>query len=165
MKKSIQLLLFFSLYLFAAKLQAVAPPVADSCDRLHLKSGDIQEVKIVAVEQDRLRYRHCDDPEGVVIVLSRAYVASMEFSGEIPPTTVASSSTSKRFEPLGLTALFMVLLLYLTAPVGLILSIISLQKIKKSPEKYKGSGISLAALFVSIAYLFLIAFYMMILFL
>lgn len=163
MKKYIHLLLFFCLYLPAVSVQAAFLRAADGCDRLYLKSGDVQEVKIVAVEQDRVRYRHCDDLDGVVIVLSRAHVASMEFGGEIPPPTTTSSAP-KRFEPLGLTALFMVLLLYLTAPVGLVLSIISLQKIKKAPEKYKGSGISFAALCVSIVYLLLIALYILLIF-
>ena len=90
-----------------------------------------------------------------------------DFTNKSPPKQVKSSSYKKNMEPFSILSFVSTVLGFLTGftfLLGLIFGAISLSKIKKNPEKYKGRGLARFS-FIFILVMILTALFLKILFL
>ena len=131
-----------------------------SCSRIALKNGDIVEADIIQITPTEVKYKRCGKTSDPEFVVNKDEVFSIQApDGEIifRNTTAQIANQSGRssatytgervVEPLSIWAAAASLLI---GPIGLILGIISLVKIARNPEKYKGSGWAWAGIILGV---------------
>ncbi len=124
-----------------------------ACSKIVLKNGDIIEADISQITPTEVKYRRCGKPDDPEIVLSKGDVLSIQASdGAViyrdtgrPPTVaprndyrqVSTQIDTRKMEPYAIWATVFALLIPI---VGIVLGIISLTRINKNPDRYKGAG-------------------------
>ena len=130
------------------------------CDTIVLKPGNVITGKVVEITPYEVRYKHCSNLEGPVLVINKADVfvikypnGTRDYFTPVYTAPAATNNAVKKTEGLGTAGFItsLVGLFILGIPLG-ILSIvfgaISLGKIKRHPEKYKGKGFAITAVLV-----------------
>jgi hypothetical protein len=146
------------------------------CDTIVLKSGSVTIGKVEEIGQVELKYRRCNNLTGPVISLLKSDVSKIlysngtnEFFGptdmHIPNQTYFTNqnnfpnqtfnSAPQKTEGLGLAGFIsgLVGLFIASIPLGIIAVIfgsISLSKIKRNPQRYKGKGFAIAAIILGL---------------
>jgi hypothetical protein len=142
------------------------------CDTIVLKSGSVTIGKVEEIGQIELKYRRCNNLTGPVISLLKSDVSKILYSNgtndffgptdmHIPNQTYFTNqnnspnqiynSAPQKTEGLGLAGFIsgLVGLFIASIPLGIIAVVfgsISLSKIKKNPQRYKGRGFAIAAI-------------------
>ena len=149
-------------------------PAAPQCDQLVLRNGDVIEAKVKEVGVNEIRYKKCDRPDGPDYTISKRDVLSIKYSnGEIERfTTGANSSSSNntsynspttpqndgpRTDPFAIVAIaagglaiFTGIGSLLLGAAAVVFGALSLSRIRKEPNRFKGKGLALAGMIIGI---------------
>jgi hypothetical protein len=138
------------------------------CDTIVLKSGAIIIGKVEEIGQSELKYKRCNNLTGPIISVLKSDVSKILYSNGtnelfgpnemyIPNQTYYSNnnSTPVKTEGLGLAGFItgLVGLFIASIPLGIIAVVfgsISLLKIKKNPQRFKGKGFAIASIILGI---------------
>jgi hypothetical protein len=146
------------------------------CDTIVLKSGSVTIGKVEEIGQIELKYRRCNNLTGPVISLLKSDVSKILYSNgtnelfgptdmHIPNQTYFTNqnnspnqiynSAPQKTEGLGLAGFIsgLVGLFIASIPLGIIAVVfgsISLSKIKRNPQRYKGKGFAIAAIILGL---------------
>jgi Domain of unknown function (DUF4190) len=127
----------------------------EGCSKIVLKNGDVIEADISQITPTEVRYKRCGKPNDPDIILNKRDVLSIKaVDGEIlfrntnQTYTNNSDNSEKKLEPNAAWGLVCALLLF--PPAGIVLGIISLNRIKKNPEKYRGEGLAWASIILGV---------------
>ncbi|MCB8994069.1 MAG: DUF4190 domain-containing protein [Bacteroidales bacterium] len=136
----------------------------DGCDLMTLMSGEELNVKIIEIGLDVIKYKKCENLEGPVISIRKSDVLMIKYSNGTKDIIASPNNNpytqvtpyvdlpaKKKTEPLsvvsfisGLTGLLIAAIIL--GPIALILGSVSLSKINKEPEIYKGKGLAIAGI-------------------
>ena len=140
----------------------------NECDTIILKTGSLLTGKVEEIGQSEIKYRKCNNLTGPLISISKSEVSSIQYSNGtrdffgpsdsyIPNRTIPAYNNNAvlKTEGLGLAGFIssLVGLFIAGIPLGAIAVVfggISLSKIKKNPQKYKGKGFAIASLIIGI---------------
>jgi len=135
------------------------------CANIVFQNGDIIEVDIIELTSTEIKYRRCgkpNDPEFVAdkkeVLSVRATNGQIVFRNTEQNVRSAGKHDKRRIETNAIIALAGSILFF---PLGIIFGIISLNKISKHPEKYKGKGLAVAGIVIGgihLLYLLLVLF-------
>ena len=137
------------------------------CDTIILKSGAIIIGKVEEIGQSELKYKRCNNLTGPVISVLKSDVSKILYSNGtnelfgpneiyIPnQTNFYYNSAPIKTEGLGLAGFLsgLVGLFIASIPLGIIAVVfggISLSKIKKNPQRFKGKGFAIASIILGI---------------
>lgn len=142
-----------------------------ACSKIVLKNGDIIEADVSQITPTEVKYRRCGKPDDPEIVLNKRDVLSIQASdgaviyrdtGRAPSLTptprddyrqVSTQIDTRKMEPYAIWAAVFALLIPI---VGIVLGIISLTRINKNPDKYKGAGWAWFGIIFSIIWVLLV---------
>jgi hypothetical protein len=144
-------------------------PKPSGCDTIVLKSGSLLIGKVEEIGQNEIKYRKCNNLTGPIISILKSDVSVIIYTNGsrdfFSSNNVAISSQNNaitsdnnatiKIEELGLAGFVssFVGLFILGTPLGLIgviFGVISLLKIKKHPDKFKGRGFAITSLIVGL---------------
>lgn len=138
------------------------------CDTIMLKSGVTIIGKVEEIGQSEIKYRKCNNLTGPLISITKSDVSSIIYSNGtrdlfgptdtyIPNQTYSSYNNNSvlKTEGLGLAGFIsgLVGLFIASIPLGLIAVIfggISLSKIKRQPQQFKGKGFAIASIILGL---------------
>jgi hypothetical protein len=144
------------------------------CDTIILKSGSIIIGRVEEIGQSELKYRRCNNLTGPIISVLKSDVTKVLYSNgtsdlfgpqdtAIPSQNYypnqnylsSTNTTPAKVEGLGLAGFVssLVGLFIASIPLGIIAIVfgnISLSKIKKNPQRYKGKGFAVASIIIGI---------------
>jgi hypothetical protein len=144
------------------------------CDTIYLKSGGFAIGKVEEIGQGEIKYRRCNNLTGPVISLLKSNVSRIVYSngtsdlfgptempapGQYYPANQSIPSQNNpeipKIEGLGLAGFItgLVGLFVASIPLGVIavvLGAVSLSRIKKYPQRYKGKGFAIASMILGI---------------
>lgn len=138
------------------------------CDTIILKSGSSLIGKVEEIGQSEIKYRKCNNLSGPLISITKSVVSSILYSNGTrdlfgPTDTYIPNQTNSTYnnnsvlktEGLGLAGFIsgLIGLFIASIPLGLIAVIfgsISLSKIKKQSQRYKGKGFAIASIILGI---------------
>jgi hypothetical protein len=138
------------------------------CDTIILKSGALLIGKVEEIGQSEIKYRKCNNLTGPLISISKSEVSSIHYSNGtrdffdpsdayIPnrPIPTYNYNPVLKIEGLGLAGFIssLVGLFIAGIPLGAVAIVfggISLSKIKKQPQKFKGKGFAIASIIIGI---------------
>lgn len=145
------------------------------CDQIVLRNGDVIEAKVKEVGVSEVKYKKCDRLDGPDYTISKRDILSIKYSnGEVErfgataaPSSAPSSSNSRttynpssdgpRTDPFAIVSLATGAVSFLLGGGGLLLvaaaivfGALSLTRIKRQPERFKGRGLALAGLIVGV---------------
>lgn len=140
----------------------------NACDTIILRSGALLMGKVEEIGQSEIKYRKCTNLTGPIITISKSHVSSIHYSNGtreffdpsdeyIPNQTIPKYNNNAvlKTEGLGLAGFIssLVGLFIAGIPLGaiaIIFGAISLSKIKKNPQRYKGRGFAIASVVIGI---------------
>ncbi|AQG78125.1 DUF4190 domain-containing protein [Spirosoma montaniterrae] len=154
-------------------------PAAPGCDQIVLRNGDVIDAKVKEVGVNEIRYKKCDRQDGPDYTISKRDVLSIKYSnGEVErfnssPTQSSSSSSGgrnqsynsptnpqndgPRTDPFAIVALaagglaiFTSLGAFLLGAAAIVFGALSLQRIKRQPERFKGRGMAIGGMVAGI---------------
>ena len=158
----------------------LARAVAPACDQIVLRSGDVIEAKVKEVGVNEIRYKKCDRPDGPDYTISKRDVLSIKYpNGEVErfnsATTNPSYGTSSgnnrssyqnpasqpsegpRTDPFAIVAIaagglaiFTGLGSLLLGAAAVVFGALSLSRIRKEPNRFKGKGLAMAGMIIGI---------------
>jgi hypothetical protein len=132
------------------------------CDTIVFKKGTRVIGKVLEIGLSEVRYRECDNPDSPVISILNSEVFVIKYTNGTRDyfhsdntMPVPQASTVRKNEGLGTAGFIVSLVGFFIAsiPLGtvaIVFGIISLGKIKKHPEKYKGKGFAIVSLIVGL---------------
>jgi hypothetical protein len=151
----------------------------DTCgDKIFFKNGTIVSAKVVEVDREKIKYKRCDNLDGPLFTVNKRSLTMVQYYNGVKEdlgvedeTYVAEQAVKKEdekaSEPMGVTSFVCSLLGWIfgiTLLLAVPLAIGSLSHYKKEPGKYKGKGLPIAALILSViiasfwSYLFYLLF-------
>lgn len=148
-------------------------PAPPQCDQIVLRNGDVVEAKVKEVGVNEIRYKKCDRPDGPDYTISKRDVLSIKYTnGEVERfgTGTSSSSTNgaytsptspandgPRTDPFAIVAISAGGLAIFTGLGSLVLGAaavvfgaLSLARIRKEPNRFKGKGLAMAGMIIGI---------------
>ncbi|MFD2938260.1 DUF4190 domain-containing protein [Spirosoma flavum] len=154
-------------------------PAPPQCDQIVLRNGDVIEAKVKEVGVNEIRYKKCDRQDGPDYTISKRDVLSIKYSnGEIERFTTGSTSPSTnnssgnrtsynsptspqndgpRTDPFAIVAIaagglaiFTGLGSLLLGAAAVVFGALSLSRIRKEPNRFKGKGMALAGMIIGI---------------
>jgi hypothetical protein len=138
------------------------------CDTIILRSGSLLIGKVEEIGQSEIKYRKCNNLTGPLISILKTEISAIHYSNgthdafdpsdthfPYQPVPTYNNNTVVKTEGLGLAGFVasLVGLFIAGIPLGAIAVIfggISLSKINKNPQKYKGRGFAIAALIIGL---------------
>lgn len=140
-----------------------------ACSKIVMKNGDIIEADISQITPSEVKYRRCGKSEDPEIVLDKRDVLSIQASdgaviyrdtgretnvrSQRDYTRASSQIDSRQLEPYAIWAAVFALLIPI---VGIVLGVISLTRINKNPDKYKGAGWAWFGIIFSVLWILLV---------
>lgn len=131
------------------------------CDTIVLRNGDVMQAKVVEISQLEIRYRKCEDTQGPVFVVNITDVFLIKypngtrdyFTSERSPAPSMGNTTPKKTDGMATTGFIgsLVGLFIAGIPLGImaiVFGFVSLGKIKRHPERYKGRGFGIASIII-----------------
>jgi hypothetical protein len=148
-------------------------PAPPQCDQIVLRNGDVVEAKVKEVGVNEIRYKKCDRPDGPDYTISKRDVLSIKYSnGEVERfssgTNSSSSNTARnspassqndgpRTDPFAIVAIsagglaiFTGLGSLLLGAAAVVFGALSLSRIRKEPNRFKGRGLAMAGMIIGI---------------
>lgn len=149
----------------------IVPP---QCDQIILRNGDLIDAKVKEVGVNEIRYKKCDRQDGPDYTISKRDVLSIKYSnGEIDRFNTANSSTGNnrqsyngpsnqqndgpRTDPFAIVAIaagglaiFTGLGSLLLGAGAVVFGALSLSRIRKEPNRFKGKGLAMAGMIIGI---------------
>lgn len=151
-------------------------PAPPGCDQIVLRNGDVIDAKIKEVGVNEIRYKKCDRLDGPDYTITKRDVLSIKYSnGEVErfSASVQSNNSSgsrqsynsptnrqndgPRTDPFAIVALSTGAVALVGGVGGLLLvasaivfGAISLTRIKREPDRFKGRGLALAGLIIGV---------------
>lgn len=146
------------------------------CDNITFLNGNEEEVKLMEIGDDYIKYKRCDNLDGPTFTVSKSKLFMIVYSNgnkevieheetEEKPKYQEQYNSNDKYrsnyssEPevngFALASLVLGILGFIPL-AGLIFGAIALDKIKKQPEKYKGKGIATAGVILSLAWIFIL---------
>lgn len=140
----------------------------NKCDTIFLKSGSLLLGKVEEIGQSEIKYRKCNNLTGPIISISKSEVTSIHYSNGtrdyfgpsdsyIPnrPIPTYNNNPVLKTEGLGLAGFISGLVgLFIAGiplgTIGVVFGAISLTKIKKQPQRFKGKGFAIASIIIGI---------------
>jgi hypothetical protein len=133
--------------------------LADStkpCQKLIMNNGNEISAMILEISSTEIRYKRCENPSGPDYVLPKSLIFLVQYADGTnkiinPKSDPKSYNKDRSVEPMGIigSALGLVGLIAFGIPLGLVamaLGSLSLDKIKRNPEKYRGKGWAIASI-------------------
>jgi hypothetical protein len=139
------------------------------CDTIITKSGSRITGKVEEIGLSEIRYRRCDNLSGPIISISKSDVNRILYVNGTKETIVSDdpmivnnnevkpvyNKAPVKTEPLGIAGFIGSLVgLFIggvpLGAIGIIFGALSLSKIKREPARYKGRGLSIAAIIIGI---------------
>lgn len=153
--------------------------VPPGCDQIVLRNGDVVDAKIKEVGVNEIRYKKCDRQDGPDYTISKRDVLSIKYSnGEVERFNTASTQSNNnsssgnrrsydsptnrqndgpRTDPFAIVSLATGAVALVGGYGGLLLvaaaivfGAISLTRIKREPDRFKGRGLALAGLIAGV---------------
>lgn len=151
-----------------------------ACDQIVLRSGDVIEAKVKEVGVNEIRYKKCDRPDGPDYTISKRDVLSIKYpNGEVErfnsattnPAYGTSSGSNRqsyqspasppsdgpRTDPFAIVAIaagglaiFTGLGSLLLGAAAVVFGALSLSRIRKEPNRFKGKGLAMAGMIIGI---------------
>lgn len=131
------------------------------CDTIVLRNGDIMQARVVEIGQREIRYSKCEDNEGPVFVVNITDVFMIKypngtrdyFTSEKSPAPSMGGTAPVKTDGMAVTGFIgsLVGLFILGIPLGImafVFGTISLGKIQRHPERYKGKGFAIASIII-----------------
>lgn len=154
-------------------------PAAPGCDQIVLRNGDVVDAKVKEVGVNEIRYKKCDRQDGPDYTISKSDVLSIKYSnGEVERFTAAVGNAPRsntgnnrqtynapannqqdgpKTDPFAIVAISAGGLAILTGygafllgVAALVFGALSLSRIKKQPDRFKGKGLALAGMIAGI---------------
>ncbi len=153
-------------------------PAPPQCDQIVLRNGDVIEAKVKEVGVNEIRYKKCDRPDGPDYTISKRDVLSIKYSnGEVERFTSGSGSSNAssrgnhtaydtptspqndgpRTDPFAIVAIsagglaiFTGLGSLLLGAAAVVFGALSLSRIRKEPNRFKGKGLAMAGMIIGI---------------
>ena len=154
-------------------------PVPPGCDQIVLRNGDVIDAKIKEVGVNEIRYKKCDRQDGPDYTISKRDVLSIKYTnGEVErfnaSSTQSNNSSSSgnrrsydsptnrqnngpRTDPFAIVSLAAGAVALVGGGVGLLVvaaaivfGAISLTRIKREPDRFKGRGLALGGLIAGV---------------
>ncbi len=168
-------------------------PVPPQCDQIVLRNGDVVEAKVKEVGVNEVRYKKCDRQDGPDYTISKRDVLSIKYSnGEVERFASNSGSSSSssssggnrqsynsptspqndgpRTDPFAIVAIsagglaiFTGLGSLLLGAAAVVFGALSLSRIRKEPNRFKGKGLAMAGMIAGIVAAAVILLYVYIL--
>ena len=166
MKKFLFILTILTLFSTTSSYGLMSAKKIDDCAQIVLKSGDIIQANIIQITPTEIKYKRCGKPNDPEISISKKEVLSIKASdGDIIYRNSNKSANNdvddseKKFSGLAIAGFVLSLFWWfygIGAVLGLIFCAIALAKINRNPEKYRGKGLAIAGLVISLVALGLI---------
>jgi hypothetical protein len=132
------------------------------CDKILLRNGDEISGKVIEIGTQEIKYKKCDNLEGPTISILKSSVFMITYANGTKDvfkeeSTITNQSNNNQniassnleAHPLAIGSFILGLLGFLPL-LGAILGVIALDKIKANPEKYKGKGLAIAGIILSV---------------
>jgi hypothetical protein len=131
------------------------------CDTIVLRNGDLMQARVVEIGQHEIRYRKCEDAQGPVFVVNITDVFMIKypngtrdyFTSERSPAPSMGGTAPKKTDGMAVAGFVgsLVGLFIAGIPLGImaiVFGFVSLGKIKRHPERYKGRGFGIASIII-----------------
>jgi hypothetical protein len=131
------------------------------CDTVVMRNGDVMEAKVLEIGQREIRYRKCGDTQGPVFVVNIAEVFMIKYPGgnrdyftsDRSPAPSMGDSAPKQTDGMAVGGFIGSLagLFILGIPLGImaiVFGFVSLGRINRHPEHYKGKGFATAGIVI-----------------
>ena len=143
----------------------------EDCDNIIFKNADELSAKVIEITTDVVKYKRCDNLDGPLISVSKNEILMIRykngtkeiFKGNVKKTLEEDLKTSNnkdlKTESLALTSMITGILACLLPlsflaviflVLSLVLSLIGLTRISKSPDKLKGKGFGIAGFILGV---------------
>lgn len=131
----------------------------DECDEIYLKNGNIIKAKIIEIGVSEIKYKNCNNLNGPLISISKSDVFMIIYSDgnkEIFNVEKTKRNDLKNDDTGNLTTdgfataslvlgiLSVLLPIFVFGILAIVFGGISLNRIDKNPDKYKGKGLAIA---------------------
>ncbi|MCC6371138.1 MAG: DUF4190 domain-containing protein [Bacteroidia bacterium] len=146
----------------------------DTCDVLVFANGNELNVKVTEITPDEIKYYRCDIPKGPLHISRRSELFMIKYNNGAREM-VQNKSADKpakgalpkqnKITPDVVWVASLCCLIYFLSPIGLVLGIIGLEKIKRNPQKYKGKQVAILSILFSAMMILLFAMLMLVAFL
>lgn len=168
-------------------------PAPPQCDQIVLRNGDVVDAKVKEVGVNEIRYKKCDRPDGPDYTISKRDVLSIKYSnGEVERFSSSAGSTynnnsssgnqssynsptnpqndGPRTDPFAIVAvaagglaIFTGLGSLLLGAAAVVFGALSLSRIRREPNRFKGKGLAVAGMVAGIVAASLILLYVYVL--
>ncbi len=131
------------------------------CDTIVLRNGDIIQARVIEIGQREIRYKKCENDQGPALVIGLADVFMIKypngtrdyFTTEKTTGSSGSNAMPKKMHGMALSGFIgsLVGLFILGIPLGIMAVVfgsVSLGKIDKHPERFKGRGMAIASIII-----------------
>jgi hypothetical protein len=141
------------------------------CDNIILRNGSTISAKVTEIRDEEIKYKKCENLNGPTYSIDKSEVSGIKYANgtqdtfstgnnnpsNVPPISNNSKATIEGFAIAAMLAAIIGIFLYVATfgTVAIILSIISLSRIKKNPNRFKGKGLAITALVLGILELLL----------
>ncbi len=156
-------------------------PVPPGCDQIVLRNGDVVDAKVKEVGVNEIRYKKCDRQDGPDYTISKRDVLSIKYSnGEVERFNASTQSNNSsgngrnynsptnrqndgpRTDPFAIVAISTAGLAFLSifavgggglllVVASIVFGAISLSRIRREPDRFKGRGLALGGMATGIA--------------
>lgn len=142
------------------------PNPPKECDTITLKNGVVLSGKVIEITPTEIKYKKCANLDGPMYIISKSNVLTIVYPNgtkdtfaKSVPSTIANSepatSTQPKTEGFGIAGFLTSLIGIVVAaiPLGIVSVIfgaISLGRISRQPERYKGKGFGITAIILGI---------------
>ena len=151
--------------------------VNDSCgDKITMRNGDDIMAKILEIGTQVIKYKRCNNLNGPTIVVAIKNVFMIKYvngTREVfkkPEVVIVENKITDQkkvqqgnfgrigYNGFAIASLATALLSFtiFLAPIPIVFGLIAINQIHKNPQKYKGEGMAVAGIFLSLAILFLV---------
>jgi Domain of unknown function (DUF4190) len=137
---------------------AAGSSLGDGCAQIVLQNGDVISADITQITENTILYKPCGSKTAEPLRLEKSKILKIKapngdviFDGQNNKSAASGGTRTN-----GMAIAGFVCSIVLGPLFGLIFSIIGLNQIKKSPEKYTGEGLAIAGIIISIVYLLLL---------
>ena len=147
---------------------AAGTSLGDGCAQIVLQNGDVISADIVQITENTIVYKPCGNKTAEAVRLEKTKILKIKapngdviFDGQNQSSKTGVSGGKNNN---GMAIAGFVCSLTVGPLFGLIFSIIGLNQINKSPEKYTGKGLAIAGIAISAGVLLLYLIYFAVLF-
>lgn len=137
--------------------------VSVECDNIILKNGEAINAKVIEITDTEIKYKKCSNLNGPTYSVYKSQVSVIKYINGTEETFPASDSTSGGSAPKSKADLTVegfaiagfipsiIGIVFAGLPLGIlaiIFSLISFNRIKNNPDKYRGKGLAIAAFII-----------------